>query len=253
MRWLGSFLVAVAIVLASFVLMLILIFPPHSTEQEPALQMGYFVPKQQTESKEPSRSRRQLPETPVEPELHTPPAQQPPQPISPPATASLELTVPQLPSTINLAAASTPSLQGLTAHTPTPVPDPTPAAPPTAPAAPVVAAPAAPAQPTASASGPQNAANDDAEVIPLNNVLPVYPDSARRRGIEGYVELAFTITATGRVENVRILESSPNRVFDREARRAALRWRFAPRREGGQLVAREAVKRLEFRLEKEGR
>ena len=90
-------------------------------------------------------------------------------------------------------------------------------------------------------------------MIPLNEVLPIYPDSARRRGIEGYVKLAFTITAEGKVENVRVLESSPANVFDREARRAALRWRFSPRSEDGRLVAREAVKKLEFRLEKRGR
>ena len=90
-------------------------------------------------------------------------------------------------------------------------------------------------------------------MIPLNEVLPVYPDSARRRGIEGYVKLAFTITAEGKVENVRVIESSPANVFDREARKAAVRWRFAPRTEQGRSVARDAVKTLQFRLEKRGR
>ncbi|MFZ2289904.1 MAG: energy transducer TonB, partial [Halopseudomonas yangmingensis] len=33
------------------------------------------------------------------------------------------------------------------------------------------------------------------------------------------------------------------------ARRAALRWRFAPRRENGQAVSREATKTLYFRLQ----
>ena len=99
----------------------------------------------------------------------------------------------------------------------------------------------------------QSAPSNDAEVIPLNEVLPVYPDSARRRGIEGYVKLAFTITADGKVENVRVLESSPANVFERAARRAAIRWRFSPRSEDGRLVARDAVKTLQFRLEKRGR
>jgi len=231
MRWLWSFLAAVAIVLGSFVLMLVMIFPPQKAAEEPALQVGYFVPKLQSESNDPARSRLQMPEQPAEPELETPPVQQAPQPPSTPQMTSLDLAVPQLPSSINVSAATAPSLQGLTAQQVSPP------------------APAAAAPSTAAQSAPSN----DAEVIPLNEVLPVYPDSARRRGIEGYVKLAFTITAEGRVENVRVLESSPTRVFDREARRAALRWRFAPRREGGQLVAREAVKKLEFRLEKKGR
>ena len=245
MRWLWSLLAAIAIVVASFVLMLVMIFPPKSKVDESALQIGHFVPKLQHESSDPSRSRQKLPEQPVEPQPETPPVQHAPQPPSTPQMASLDLAVPQLSSTINLAAAAAPSLQGLTAQAVTPTA-------PTAPAA--SAAPvAAPAQSAQSSASAQSVPSDDAEVIPLNEVLPVYPDSARRRGIEGYVKLAFTITADGKVENVRVVESSPARVFDREARRAALRWRFAPRSEGGQLVAREAVKKLEFRLEKRGR
>lgn len=229
MRWLWSFLAALAIVLGSFVLMLVMIFPPKSKVEESALQIGRFMPKLQQESSDPSRSRQQMPEKPVEPQPETPPTQQAPQPPRTPQMAALDLAVPQLSSTISINATA-PSLQGLTAQ---------------------AAAPAAPAAPAASAAA--SAPSNDAEVIPLNEVLPVYPDSARRRGIEGYVKLAFTITPDGKVENVRVVESSPANVFDREARRAAVRWRFAPRTEDGRSVAREAVKTLQFRLEKRGR
>ncbi len=230
MRWLWSFLAAMAVVFGSFVLMLVMIFPPKSKVEEPPLQMGRFVPKLQQESSDPSRARQQMPEKPVEPQPETPPAQQAPQPPRTPQMASLDLAVPQLSSSVSISAASAPSLQGLTAQ---------------------AAAPAAPAAPAASAA--ESAPSNDAEVIPLNEVLPVYPDNARRRGIEGYVKLAFTITPDGKVENVRVVESSPANVFDREARRAAVRWRFSPRNEGGRSVAREAVKTLQFRLEKRGR
>ena len=239
MRWLWSFLAAVIVVFASFVLMLVMIFPPKSQEQEPPLQMGHFVPKLQQESSDPSRQRQQMPEKPAEPELDTPPAQQAPQPPSAPQAASLDLAVPKLSSQVSIAAAAAPSLQGVTAQAVTQ----------TAPAAPAAASTPAASATAATAS----AANQDAEVIPLNEVLPVYPDSARRRGVEGFVKLAFTITPTGKVENVRVVESSPANVFEREARRAAVRWRFSPRNEGGQAVAREAVKTLQFRLEKRGR
>ncbi|MDY0206545.1 MAG: energy transducer TonB [Pseudomonas sp.] len=241
MRWLWSFLAAIAVVFASFVLMLVMIFPPKSKVEEPPLQMGRFTPKLQQDSSDPSRQRQQMPQRPVEPQPETPPAQQAPQPPSTPQVARLDLAVPQLASNISISAASAPSLQGLSAQAVTQSAPPAPAA---------VSAPAAS---TSAASSAQSAPNNDAEVIPLNEVLPVYPDNARRRGIEGYVKLAFTITPDGKVENVRVVESSPANVFDREARRAAVRWRFSPRNEGGRSVAREAVKTLQFRLEKRGR
>src|SRR5690554_6029871 len=183
MRWLWSFIAAVLFVFASFVLMLVMIFPPKNTAIEPELKMGYFIPKQQQESSDPSRTRQKMPEKPVEPQPETPPTQQAPQPPRTPQVATLDLAVPQLSSNISINAAAAPSLQGLTAQAVAP------------------AAPTAPAA-TAAASAPSN----DAEVIPLNEVLPIYPDSARRRGIEGYVKLAFTITPDGKVENVRVVE-----------------------------------------------
>ena len=60
-------------------------------------------------------------------------------------------------------------------------------------------------------------------------------------------------TADGRVDNLRVTEAEPPGVFDREARRAASRWRFSPRRENGQPVPREATKTLYFRLQGRGR
>jgi periplasmic protein TonB len=90
----------------------------------------------------------------------------------------------------------------------------------------------------------------ESEVMPLNDVRPEYPRYALQRGIEGFVKLAFTINRSGNVENIRVLEANPRNVFEREARRAASRWRFAPRTEGGLAVDREAVKTLYFRLER---
>ena len=238
MRWLWSFLAAVVVVFASFILMLVMIFPPQNKVDEPPLQMGRFTPKLQQDSSDPSRQRQQMPEQPAEPQLETQPTQQAPQPPTTPQMASLDLAVPKLSSNISISAASAPSLQGLSAQAVTA-------------SAPAPAAASAPSASTAQSA--QSAPSNDAEVIPLNEVLPVYPDGARRRGIEGYVKLAFTITPDGKVENVRVVESSPKNVFDREARRAAVRWRFAPRSEGGRAVSREAVKTLQFRLEKRGR
>jgi protein TonB len=79
-------------------------------------------------------------------------------------------------------------------------------------------------------------------------VEPEYPRKAARAGREGWVKLGFTITPSGGVANVRVLESRPRRVFDRAAKRALEQWRFRPQRIEGQALAREAVQVIEFKL-----
>lgn len=62
----------------------------------------------------------------------------------------------------------------------------------------------------------------------ISLVQPRYPSLARRRRIEGRVEVGFTVMPDGSVSNVRVLKSHPGSVFDREAINAMERWRFAP-------------------------
>ncbi|MFT0212083.1 energy transducer TonB [Pseudomonas sp. F1_0610] len=225
MRWAIAFLLALALAIGSFVLMLVMIFPPSNSVDDEPLKVGHFVPMAKSKNSDPARQRQQAPE---EPQQVTPPTQQSMQPqMQAPTAVSqvIDMSIPNLTSNISISS-STPNLSGLTAG--------------------VASAPSAPPANEGGGGSP----GDDSEVIPLNEVLPVYPDQARRRGIEGYVKLAFTITRDGRVENIRVVDSSPRNVFDREARRAATRWRFAPRTEGGISVDREATKTLQFRLER---
>ncbi|NLD15252.1 MAG: energy transducer TonB [Gammaproteobacteria bacterium] len=227
-RWLVSLLVALLVVLASFVMILWMISPPKARVDNRPVQVGHFVPMSRDNSESQSRSRLKAPEPP--PDQVQPPSPQTPQPpqqMQATPTVKLDVSLPNLPSSLNIQAAAMPSLAGVTAARAAPAPAP------------------APAAASAGAPGPTGV---DSEVVPLNEVLPEYPDQARRRGIEGHVKLAFTITPQGRVENIRVIESSPPNVFDRSARRAAARWRFAPRTEAGLAVEREAVKTLEFRL-----
>jgi TonB family protein len=77
-------------------------------------------------------------------------------------------------------------------------------------------------------------------------VNPEYPDSARRRGIEGWVEVAFTITPTGAVEDVEVRNASPADVFDDAAVRAMRQWRFEPIVRNGERVSQRAMLRLRF-------
>ncbi|HBK56576.1 MAG TPA: hypothetical protein DDZ76_09915 [Xanthomonadales bacterium] len=61
----------------------------------------------------------------------------------------------------------------------------------------------------------------------ISAVAPTYPRQARIDGIEGSVAFGFRIDAQGRPFDLRIESASPVGVFEREARRALLRWRFA--------------------------
>jgi TonB family protein len=77
-------------------------------------------------------------------------------------------------------------------------------------------------------------------------VSPQYPESARKKGIEGWVELAFTVTLSGSVEDVEVRNSSPVDVFDDAAKRAIRQWRFEPVVRNGQIVQQRAMVRLRF-------
>lgn len=83
----------------------------------------------------------------------------------------------------------------------------------------------------------------------LRSVQPEYPSEARRRGIEGAVELQFTVGSNGRVSDVAVVSSTPPGVFDAEATAAVKRWRYDARREDGVPVAAPTNVRLEFKLD----
>lgn len=98
--------------------------------------------------------------------------------------------------------------------------------------------------------GPVVAAQVDSGFVPLSRQPPEYPYKAARRGIEGWVRVAFDVTGTGDVENVEVIESDPPGVFDIAASRAVSRWRFKPRIIDGQAVSGKASQVVEFKLDK---
>lgn len=221
-----SFAAACLMALALFALMLSMVAPPRSKAIDEPVTVANFVRLDGNTSSTATRTRQQAPQPP-QPKTPQPPT--PPTPVAATPSAnlpSLDLALPSLNSNVSVASAPTPSLAGLTAG----------------------AAPSAPSDLVESAGQP---GGPESEVMPLNDISPEYPRFALQRGIEGHVKLAFTINRAGNVENIRVVEASPKNVFDREARRAAARWRFAPRTENGLAVNREAVKTLFFRL-KEG-
>jgi len=98
-----------------------------------------------------------------------------------------------------------------------------------------------------SAVGFSNGGND---ARPLVRIQPKYPNQAARDGIEGWVQLEFTIDSSGTVKDVKVTDSEPKRTFDTEAKRALRKWKYKPQMVDGRatdLPSMQVV--LEFKLE----
>ncbi len=94
------------------------------------------------------------------------------------------------------------------------------------------------------------AAPSDMDVIPLVRVNPQYPVRAAERGIQGWVEVEFTITAAGTVKEPMVIAAQPSGIFNRAALRAIRKWKYNPKVEDGVAVERSGVRvRLTFELE----
>jgi len=65
---------------------------------------------------------------------------------------------------------------------------------------------------------------------------PVYPLSAKRRGIEGTVALKIEVLPNGEPGRVEIARSSGDSSLDESARDAARLWRFTPAQQGGKAM-----------------
>lgn len=91
----------------------------------------------------------------------------------------------------------------------------------------------------------------DGEMLPLVNVTPTYPTRAAQRGIQGWCQVSFTVTGTGSVENVVVIDGEPKGVFDSSSVRAAQKFKFQPRVVDGEGVAVPDVQYV-FRYQLEG-
>ncbi|HUO67802.1 MAG TPA: energy transducer TonB [Gammaproteobacteria bacterium] len=103
----------------------------------------------------------------------------------------------------------------------------------------------------ASTSGAQpanqsGAQSEKAGLEPLIASVPVYPADARRRHVEGYVDVEFTVNALGNVEGAHVTASQPKGTFDSAAVAAVSRWRFAP---DEARAPQTLTKRVDFKLD----
>lgn len=91
----------------------------------------------------------------------------------------------------------------------------------------------------------------DSPLTPLVKIPPVYPLLATRRGIEGYVTVEFFVTRQGLVEQIQIIEATPENIFDKSVINCVSHWKFAPGTVEGLPVDTLARTTIRFKLEKE--
>lgn len=84
---------------------------------------------------------------------------------------------------------------------------------------------------------------------PIQRVPPQYPERARKKGITGQVVLSLLISATGSVQDIRVMESRPAGVFDEAAKAAVRQWRFQPATYEGRPVAIRVTLPMSFGFE----
>ena len=82
-----------------------------------------------------------------------------------------------------------------------------------------------------------------------HNPKPRYPKAAKRRGMEGVVELQVTVDSRGNPAAIEIKQSSGFQVLDREAIKAVWQWRFQAAKRGGLAVVGEVIVPVRYQLD----
>jgi TonB family protein len=95
--------------------------------------------------------------------------------------------------------------------------------------------------PRQSATSPPAANEDEGGLRPIIASTPQYPAAARARGLSGHVDVEFTVTPAGTVENAHVTASEPRGVFDAAALAAVARWRYLPDPERKAQVVTESI------------
>jgi len=75
---------------------------------------------------------------------------------------------------------------------------------------------------------------------------PVYPPRALERGIEGWVDLEFTVEPDGATSHVEVTGASHDQYFRKEAVAAVEQWKFEPRVFMNRPIAQRSYTRIRF-------
>jgi len=91
--------------------------------------------------------------------------------------------------------------------------------------------------------------SNDGEYLPIFRAPPIFPRRALERGICGWVELKYTVTSAGTTRDA-VVTSSSSSMFERNAIKAALKYKYKPRQVGGKPVDVPNVPiRIKFEVE----
>lgn len=117
------------------------------------------------------------------------------------------------------------------------------------PSAPTINIPPPPVAANVDIGGPGAMNIAEGDYLPIVRVAPIYPARALQRGVEGYVDMSFTVTTTGTVKDPIVMFSTSS-LFERAASRAVVKFKYKPRVVDGVPVEVVGVKtRITFKIE----
>jgi TonB family protein len=91
---------------------------------------------------------------------------------------------------------------------------------------------------------------DASSLTRIRYVAPQFPDIARTRGIDGWVDLRFVVGADGAVSDVAVVGAQPAGVFEQAALDAVRHWRYQAVVLDGRSVSQRARVRLRFTVQR---
>ncbi len=89
---------------------------------------------------------------------------------------------------------------------------------------------------------------DSVDRMPVQTVVPAYPEKARRDRLEGEVQVCFHIDRDGKPYRIAVRKST-HRVFEKPARRAVRESRFKPLQDGEEEAPIKNCRTFQFRLD----
>jgi TonB family protein len=88
------------------------------------------------------------------------------------------------------------------------------------------------------------------DLVALATPAPEYPAQALRSGLEGWVEVEYTVDERGATGDILVAGAEPAGVFDAAATAAVAGWRYLPRVVNGRAVPQRTAVTLRFSVER---
>jgi protein TonB len=99
----------------------------------------------------------------------------------------------------------------------------------------------------------QSTVSPNTKLTSIRRPDPRYPRVAERKGIEGSVNVEFTVAPDGRTRDVVVRESTPPVIFDKAAVEAVSQWVFEPVVRDGEAVSVRTNAKIQFSMKQEQR